>query len=152
MGALPSFTSSFCFGLKMKERTMQTRLDEQRYGKHGIIVFDGSCGACSTFIGRNKPFFEKYGFTVAPYQEAWVRELVGLDESTCSQAIHVRTNEGVLFRGVDFLQYFAGKIWWLVPVVILLRIKPLKPLYDSLAKRRRKISNVCGLQSRALYK
>ncbi len=49
-----------------------------------------------------------------------MRDLVGLYESTCSQAIHVRTNEGVLFRGGDFPEYFVGKMWWLVPVSILL--------------------------------
>ena len=131
-------------------------MNDQPKGKHGIVIFDGSCGACSTFIGRKKKFFERHGFTVAPFQEESVRELVGLDESTLSQAIHLRTNRGEVLRGVDFFQYVAAKVWWLRPVSLLLGITFLKPvfaqLYDFIAKRRRKISTVCGLQSKALYK
>ena len=105
---------------------------------------------------RRKEFFERHGFTVAPFQKEWVREVTGLDESTLSQAIHVQTRHGDVLRGVDFFQYFASKVWWLKPVSLLLGINVLKPvfaqLYDGIAKRRRKISTFCGLQSKAFYK
>src|SRR5262245_4596234 len=118
---------------------MQEDLNNQPIGKHGIIIFDGSCGACSTFVGRKKAFFEKHGFTVAPFQDEWVRKVAGLDESALSQAIHLRTSHGEVLRGVDFVQYLTGKVWWLAPVHLLLRIQILKPLfvklYDFIAKR-----------------
>ena len=106
-------------------------MNDQPKGQYGIVIFDGYCGACSTFIGRKKKFFEKHGFTVAPLQEAWVQELTGLDESTLTQAIHLRTTQGEILRGIDFFQYFAGKVWWLSPVSFLLRIKVLRPLLTT---------------------
>jgi hypothetical protein len=53
------------------------------------VIFDGSCGACSAFIGEKKVFFEKYGFSVAPLQEQWVKDISKLNEETLLQAIHL---------------------------------------------------------------
>lgn len=135
---------------------MDNHQTENKIGKHGLIIFDGSCGACSTFIGEKKEFFEKYGFTVAPLQEQWVKDFSKLDEETLLQAIHLYTPNGEIVKGVDFFQRVASKVWWLKPFDLLFRVSFLKPiftfLYHEVAKRRRKISQVCGLQSRAIYK
>jgi len=139
---------------------MKTDIDEDRNqqltGKHGLFIFDGSCGACSTFIGRRREFFKRHGFAVAPLQDSRVQELVGVDEATLNEAIHLRTKEGALLKGLDSFLYFAGTVWWLAPVGFLAGTWPIKPIfakvYDFIAKRRRKISAMCGLQSKALYK
>jgi len=155
VGSLSLSASSICFGSKMNG-TILHGTDSQPIGEHGIIIFDGSCGVCSTFVGRRKELFEKHGFTVAPYQEEWVREVAGIDESTLSQAIHVRTREGKLLRGVALFRYISGKVWWLAPASLLLRIEFFEPgfeaVYSFISKRRRTISKLCGLQSRDLYK
>jgi len=125
-------------------------------GESGLVIFDGSCGACSTFIGERKTFFEKYGFSVAPLQEPWVQDITGLSEEVLLQAIHLYTANGDVVKGVDFFLYLASKIWWLRPLSLLLSISFLKPIftliYNTIAKRRKGISRICKLQSKAIYK
>jgi predicted DCC family thiol-disulfide oxidoreductase YuxK len=125
-------------------------------GTSGLVIFDGSCGACSAFIGENKTFFEKHGFSVAPLQEAWVRDVAGLSEETLLQAIHLYKPDGDVVKGIDIFQHVASKVWWLRPLNLLLSIPILKPLfaliYNTIAQRRRSISRFCGLQSKAIYK
>ena len=134
---------------------MNNQTTPHRVGKSGLVIFDGSCGACSAFIGEKEAFFEKYGFSVAPLQDPWVQEIVNLNEETLLQAIHLYTPEGEIVRGIDFFQRGAGKIWWLTPLNLLLQVPILKRvfavIYDAVAKRRRRISQLCGLQSRARY-
>lgn len=135
---------------------MDDRLAENKIGQSGLVIFDGACGACSTFIGEKKAFFEKYGFSVAPLQEQWVKDISKLNEETLLQAIHLYTANGEIVKGADFFQRIASKVWWLTPLDLLLRIPLLKTLfalaYDAAAKRRRMISRICGLQSKAIYK
>lgn len=127
-----------------------------RIGKSGLIIFDGSCGACSAFIGGKKDFFKKYGFEVAPLQEEGIPALTGASEEALLQAIHLYTPEGKLFRGIEFFRYLSGKVWWLIPISLLLRTAFLRPvfekIYEMIAKHRKTISKVCRLESRALYK
>lgn len=130
--------------------------EADQIGKSGLVIFDGACGACSAFIGDKRALFQKYGFTVAPLQEEWVKDIAGLNEETLLQAIHLYKPNGDVVKGIDFLQYVASKVWWLTPINFLLRISSLKPLftliYDAVARRRRTISRICGLQSKAIYK
>jgi hypothetical protein len=134
-----------------------TQKDQIRqHGRHGLIIFDGSCGACSFLIGEKKKFFERYGFGVVPLQESWVRELTGLSDEVLQQSIHLYTASGEIHKGVDLFAHVSGKIWWLVPLSWVLRISFLKPVYERaymyFANRRLKFSKACGLESRALYK
>jgi len=129
---------------------------DPRIGTAGLIIFDGSCGACSTFIGRRHRFFERYGFKVAPLQEGWISEITSLDESTLLQSIHLLTPDGEVLRGVDFFRNVAGKVWWLKPINLLLGVALFRRiftnLYDFVAKRRNRISRVCRLESNASYR
>ncbi len=129
---------------------------EHKIGRSGLVIYDGSCGACSAFIGEKKEFFEKYGFSVAPLQEPWVKEVTKLSEETLLQAIHLYTLDGGIVCGIDFFQQVASKVWWLTPLDMLLRVSILKPIfagiYGAVAKKRRRISQVCGLQRRALFR
>lgn len=129
---------------------------DDRYGEGGLIVFDGSCGVCSSFVGDRASFFERYGFRVVPLQERWAQEAMGLDERTLSEAIHLRLPNGRVVRGIDFFLEVARRVWWLKPFGFAFGIPIVKPIaarvYAAVAKRRRSISSLCGLQSRARYK
>jgi predicted DCC family thiol-disulfide oxidoreductase YuxK len=131
-------------------------IHKEKIGKWGVIIFDGSCGACSALIGEKKAFFEKFGFTTAPLQEQWIKELTGLDETVLLEALHLYTSKGDILKAVDAFAFIAGKIWWLSPFALLLKIKLFKPLsakiYNFIAQRRRKLTKICRLDSRALYK
>ena len=128
----------------------------KQHGANGIIIFDGSCGACSFLIGERKRFFERRGFGVVPLQEQWVRDLTGLSEEVLQQSIHLYTPNGEIYKGVDIFARVTGRIWWLVPVSLLLRVPFLKPVYNKaynyFANRRQRFSKACGLESRAMYK
>lgn len=93
---------------------------------------------------------------MAPLQESWVRDVSGLSEEILLQAIHLYKPNGEIVKGIDFFQYIASKVWWLQPFNFLLSIPILRPLftmiYNAIAQRRKKISQVCGLQSKAKYK
>lgn len=129
--------------------------DSDRVGELGLIIYDGTCGVCSVFIGERKLLFEKYGFSIAALQEEWVEPLTGLSEATLLNSIHLFTSERKILKGVDFFDYLSAKIWWLTPLYLIFRVPLIKPLfsvfYTFIATRRRKISKVCGLQSRAKY-
>jgi hypothetical protein len=85
-----------------------------------------------------------------------VQELLGLDEATLAEAIHLRRPNGEIVRGIDFCIEVMQVVWWLRPVGVVLGLPVIKPLaafaYRGIAKRRRAISAACGLQSRARYK
>lgn len=116
----------------------------------GLIIFDGSCGVCSTFIGRNRKFFERYGFSVVPLQEPWAKETTGLTEEDLLKAIHLFTKDGEVLRGIDFIERLARKVWWMFPIYWLMKIKFFKDclgwLYVKFANNRQQISKVCGLK------
>ena len=128
---------------------MDSQQTKYQVGKSGLVIFDGSCGTCSAFIGAKSALFERYGFSVAPLQEPSVQEISNLSEETLLQAIHLYAPDGEIVRGIDVFQRVASTVWWLTPIGVLLRIPTLKPLlafiYDAVARRRRKISKVCGL-------
>ena len=121
-------------------------------GKFGVVIFDGSCGVCSIAIGSHKGFFERYGFTVAALQEDWIGKVVEVNQTTLLQGIHLYSPTGETFCGIDVFQQVSSKVWWLVPLALLLRVPVLKSvlsrLYCAVAARRKTISRVCGLQKR----
>ncbi len=130
--------------------------DNSRIGKMGLIIYDGSCGACTLFIEERKSFFEHYGFSVAPLQEQWVKDFSGIEDSALLESIHLITPDKKVLREVDFFCYLTSKVWWLSPISFVLKIpffkKAFAKFYNYIAKRRKNISRACGLQSRAKYK
>ena len=128
---------------------------QEKLGPSGLIIFDGSCGMCSTFVGEKQRFFEHYGFKVTPLQEDWVLPLTGLSETVLMQSIHVVTPEGKVYKRAEFFAFVASKIWWGKPVALLLKIpfamRLFTKLYDLVARNRQQISKTCGLNSKARY-
>jgi hypothetical protein len=125
-------------------------------GSSGLIIYDGSCGACSKFIGERNVFFEKYGFTVTPLQNEWVSELTGIDQETLMKSIHLLLPDGKILQGADFFGYLSGKVWWLTPLHAILKIALVKRIfnrfYGYVARRRKKISAICQLKAETKYR
>ena len=122
---------------------------------NGLVIYDGSCGACTASIGERKLFFERYGFSVVPLQEEWVSGYARVSEKELLKSIHLVSPDGAVYSGADFFLQVAGQIWWLKPVSWFLSWRPIKScfavVYDWVAARRQKISRVCGLEDRARY-
>jgi predicted DCC family thiol-disulfide oxidoreductase YuxK len=122
---------------------------KHQINSHGLIIYDGSCGVCTSFVGKNHKFFRYYGFEVTPLQAGGIVELTGLSEKELLQSIYILTPYGKLLRDADFFHYLTGKIWWSKPLFFLLNIPFIKflfgKLYRYIAKRRHRISKVCRL-------
>ena len=129
---------------------------DSRIGKSGLIIFDGSCGACCFFIKEKSPFFQKYGFKIASIQEPGVIEMTGLSEYTLLQSISILTISGTVYQNADFFEFVGGRIWFLKPFSWLLKIKFFKIFFNCIykfsVKRRKSISSFCKLDSKAIYK
>jgi hypothetical protein len=123
-----------------------------RMGRHGLVIYDGTCGMCTAAIGDHAAFFAGYGFAVTPIQTPGLVAAVGIDASVLLQAIHVITVEGCVFRGPEAFVAIASKIWWAKPLAWILRLPMIRHCfawtYGHVAQRRKMISKVCGLDGR----
>jgi predicted DCC family thiol-disulfide oxidoreductase YuxK len=121
-----------------------------------IILYDGCCGACSYFIGRRGALLRTFGFATAALQEYWVQSEVNVPAEELLKDIHLITKDGEVYRGPEAFRFIAKHIWWLKPLFVFSRLPLLEGLlnrlYRFIADRRTKISTVCGLQEKALYK
>lgn len=126
--------------------------DELRidHGRFGLIVYDGSCGVCTSFVGKRARFFETYGFSVTPLQTPGISEYAHRDIETLMTAIHVVLLDGRVLSGAEAFCVVVERIWWLWPLSVSLHVPVLKRgfgvLYAAIAKRRQGLSRVCGLR------
>jgi predicted DCC family thiol-disulfide oxidoreductase YuxK len=126
--------------------------DESRLnsGRFGLIIYDGTCGVCTSFVGKRAHFFEKHGFAVAPLQTPGIPEYAHRDIAELMTAIHVVTVDGYVVSGIDAFGVVAARVWWLWPVSMAMRVPVLKRvfgmIYAAVAKRRQGISRVCGFR------
>jgi predicted DCC family thiol-disulfide oxidoreductase YuxK len=122
--------------------------DLDKKTNYGTIIYDGSCGVCSATVGKRYAFFERYGFAVLPLQTEGLTAWVGETETVLMTAIHLKTSDGRLLKGPECVIEVASKIWWMWPFYITMKIPLCKKLlgwaYAQVAKRRQKISGVCG--------
>ena len=124
-------------------------------GNTNYLIYDGSCGACTVFIGERSRFFQRYGFTAIPLQEPWVAEVTGLTGKDLEKEILLLDKNNKLFRGADVYRIICKSIWWLTPIFLLSKMPVTSALfnfcYTCFAERRKSISRVCGLEHRAKY-
>ncbi|NBV41475.1 DUF393 domain-containing protein [bacterium] len=122
-------------------------------GRHGMMMYDGSCGVCTTTIGNRYRFYEKHGVSVVPLQTPGLVEWSGLTYDQLLSAIHLITPDGQIYKGPDALIYVMNKIGWMRPLAWPFKIRIFKTIfgqiYGAIAKRRQKISQVCGLKGRS---
>jgi predicted DCC family thiol-disulfide oxidoreductase YuxK len=127
-----------------------------KLGRYGVILYDGSCGACTFFIGEKSEVLGRYGFAVAPLQEPWVQEWTGLSEEDLKKSICLINSEKKLFWGADVYRELCRVIWYLKPVYGISKLPFFRAVFDFIyrliANRRVQLSRVCGLQSRARYR
>lgn len=128
---------------------------EETIGKFGVIFYDGSCGACSHFVGRKQKLLSAWGFSSVALQEEWVKDATGVSSEILLTDMHLLANDGKLYRGADAYRYVFKKVWWLTPLYVLTSLPLLRSVFDGLyrvvADRRRQISKVCGLRSKARF-
>lgn len=122
---------------------------------HGVLFFDGTCGACSHFVGGKEKFYNHHGFAVAAAQDQWAAERLARDNMHGGNEIRLLLADGSYRLGADAYREICSRIWWLKPVWIGSRMPVLSSIfnlcYRAFASNRHRISRTCGLQSRARY-
>lgn len=120
---------------------------------YGTILYDGTCGACSTFIGDYSRFFARYRFAVAPLQDPAIQSLLPFTEEELAGEIRLLLPDGSLIGGPNVYRFLFSKIWWLGPLLFLSKLPGLAALFDAayrlVGRNRHKISKACRLQDRA---
>ncbi len=113
----------------------------------GWLLYDGECGFCKKWVGFWKPALERHGFEVAPLQEPWVAQKLGMPLSELLRDVRLLTASGQLYSGADAYLYAARQIWWAWPFGQLFRLPGLHGLleagYRYVARNRYCISGQC---------
>lgn len=148
--------SGFLCLREAQSKHLQNPADIFKTYPNGCLLYDGTCGACSHFIGRKEKFFAKYGFAAVPAQESWVVERLGQDGELLAREMRLLRSDGSYLKGADVYREITAKVWWLYPLHIFSRLPVLSCLfnfgYNTFAANRHKISAVCNLESHARYK
>lgn len=122
----------------------------------GWILYDGSCGFCSTWVPFWQHSLKKRGFGVAPLQEQWVREALNLDEAALLRDVRLLLVSGEVLEGAAAYRFAMQRIWWAYPLYILSVTPVVRSLFDwgyrIIAEHRYHVSRVCNLHNNAKYK
>jgi hypothetical protein len=135
---------------------MESRTEIFKRHPHGIVLYDGSCGACTHFVGGRAKFYGSYGFGVTPAQEPWVEERLGPRSADAPREIRLLRSDGSCLYGADVYREIFSKIWWLKPMALLSRLPGLRFIfngaYRAFSANRGTISKVCGLEHKAKFR
>ncbi len=119
----------------------------------GIVLYDDSCGFCREWVPLWKGALARRGFRIAPLQEPWVAETLGMTPEEVAEDIRLylpKTRE--LVSGANAYRYVMRRIWWAYPAYLLTRVPGLGRLFDlayrKFADNRHAFSGACGLHGR----
>ena len=122
----------------------------------GIIIYDGTCGVCSTTRRRFDHYLSRVGFETVPSQDAKVKpmlppDFVGEPSEVLVLIPDSSTATGHrLIGGIDATFYIASHFWFLKPLVWIGKLPGFHwvadRFYKAIAKRRYQISRVCRLR------
>lgn len=117
---------------------------------NGCLLYDGTCGACTHFIGGKEKFFRSNGFEVAPIQEGSYRQQLNASDEEIASQIFLLKQDGSVLKGPNVYREIFSKIWWLKPISLISRTPVLAQVFDftykKIAQNRHRISQACGFQ------
>ena len=125
-------------------------MSEPLAGSRGWVLFDGSCGFCSSWVRRWARPLHAHGFEIAPLQDDWVREQLGFpSETELLLDMRLLLDDGRQLRGADAYRYVMRRIWWAYPFYLLSVAPVLRHLfnraYRTFADNRYHFSRECRL-------
>jgi predicted DCC family thiol-disulfide oxidoreductase YuxK len=105
-----------------------------------VILFDGDCTFCRSFVQKHAVFLAHHGFSTLPLQTPWVRELLQTSPTPLLAEMRLLASEGTVFGGANALLEIAQKIWWVRPARWVAYFPGVKPLlrkaYGWIARNR----------------
>lgn len=122
-------------------------------GIRGWVLYDDSCGFCRKWVPIWESTLRKHGFRIAPLQEPWVAEALGMKPEKIAEDIRLyvpATREVV--SGANVYRQVMQRIWWAYPLYLLTRMCGVRSLFDLAHRRfadnRHAFSKSCGLHGR----
>ena len=119
----------------------------------GWVLYDDSCGFCRKWVPIWESTLRRHGFRIAPLQEPWVTEALGMQPEEIAQDIRLyvpATREVV--SGANVYRQVMQRIWWAYPLYLLTRIPGFRSLFDRAYRRfadnRHAFSKSCGLHGK----
>ena len=106
-------------------------------GPRGWVLFDDSCGFCSSWVRRWARTLHAHGFEIAPLQDDWVRKQLGSpSEEDLLLDLRLLLDDGRQLCGADAYRYVMRRIWWAYPVLSAVGCAgPAIPLRLGLSER-----------------
>jgi predicted DCC family thiol-disulfide oxidoreductase YuxK len=118
----------------------------------GWILYDASCGFCSSWIYFWHAALAKRGFDIAPLQSDWVAEEYNLPKEQLRDDLRLLLKDGTKLRGADAYRFIMKHIWWAFPVYLLAIFPGTRKLFDlgysAFARNRFHISSACNLSGK----
>ncbi len=119
-----------------------------------LVLYDGTCAACTGGVKAMGKLLARRGFTHAPLQAAEATARLGaLPASNEDLEFTVVLANGDVVRGPNAYRYLLRKIVWARPLYWFSLLPGGRWLFDAgyraFAKHRHRISRACGLDSKA---
>ena len=121
----------------------------------GWVLYDGECGLCIRLAGRFGPLLGRLGFGLAPLQEPWVQDRLGLTGGGPLMEMGLITRNGLVLGGADAFIHLSGCVWWGRPLHWLSRLPGARALlwklYRWIAANRHCLGGACKTSRRASW-
>ena len=119
----------------------------------GWVLYDGGCGFCSRWVTYWAPTLKRLGLEIAPLQEHWVAERLGMDTAALLRDIRLLLTDGSRLDGADAYRWVLRRLWWARPLYLFAVAPVGRRLfnwgYRTFADNRMHISSVCELPPQA---
>lgn len=119
---------------------------------NGWVLFDGTCGICTKFIGSKPHFLIRHGFGVAAQQDDWVKLELEKRNHPIAKEICLLLPSGQILSGVDTYREIIRHSTWLKPLYFLSGTGSgyflAKLLYRTISNNRYRISRLFHLSGK----
>ena len=117
--------------------------------RRGWVLYDGSCGFCSSWVVRWEQVLRRRGFYLAALQEPWVGEWMQMSTEELELDVRLLLVSGRHLKGAEVYRYVMRRIWWAWPIYALSTLPGLRQLFDAAYRRfadnRYWISRTCHI-------
>ncbi|HEV8410105.1 MAG TPA: DUF393 domain-containing protein [Gemmatimonadaceae bacterium] len=115
----------------------------------GLVLYDGSCGACSRWVPFWSPTLRRMDLGVAALQDPDVMRRLDLTPEELHSDIRILFSDDRQLAGADVYRYVMRRVWWAYPLYLVSIAPVLRSIFDAayrvFARHRHAISASCGL-------
>ena len=120
--------------------------------KNGWVLYDNTCGFCSSWVPRWQHVLARHSFGVTALQEPWVDHWLQMPEEELLTDVRLLLPSGHHLKGADVYRYVMRRIWWAMPLSLLMSAPGLRWVVDQSYRRfadnRYLISRTCHMPVR----